>query len=168
MHERIVRPARREDLQALTDIYNHYVVHTPITFDLTPLTVDERRAWFDAHADNGRHRLLVATEGEEIVGYASTSRFRLKAAYETTVEASVYCRVTATRRGVGGALYRALFDAIAGEDIHRIVAGVTLPNPGSLALHERLGFQRVGTFSANGRKFGQFWDVAWFERPLRL
>jgi phosphinothricin acetyltransferase len=69
---------------------------------------------------------------------------------------------------VGTLLYRALFELIAEEDINRIVAGVTLPNPGSVALHGRFGFRHVGTFTGNGRKFGEYWDVAWFERPLKL
>jgi phosphinothricin acetyltransferase len=163
-----IRAARAADLPALTEIYNHYVVHTPVTFDLQPLTVDERRAWFDAHAAAGRHRIVVAENDDRLVGYASTSRFRPKAAYETTVEASVYCRSDAVGRGIGRAMYRMLFDEISGEDIHRIVAGVTLPNAASIALHERCGFRTVGTFSANGRKFGRFWDVAWFERPLAV
>ena len=103
-----------------------------------------------------------------MVGYASTSRFRQKAAYDTTVEASVYCSPGAVGRGIGRALYERLFESIAGEDINRIVAGVTLPNERSIALHQRFGFQPVGTFSANGRKFGRYWDVAWLERPLIL
>jgi phosphinothricin acetyltransferase len=163
-----IRPARPDDLPELTDIYNHYVVHTPITFDIEPVSTDDRRRWLDAHRDIGRHRLIVAADGQHVLGYASTSPFRERAAYDTTVEASIYCRSTATGRGIGGALYAALFDAIADEDIHRIVAGITLPNAASVALHEKFGFQKVGTFSANGRKFGTYWDVAWFERPLRV
>jgi phosphinothricin acetyltransferase len=80
----------------------------------------------------------------------------------------VYCRPTAVGKGIGRALYQTLFASIAGEDINRIVAGVTLPNEMSIALHRRFGFTPVGTFSANGRKFGRYWDVAWFERPLSL
>ena len=164
----VTRPATPDDLPALTAIYNHYVVHTPITFDVRTFEPAERRAWFDDHALSGRHRLLVAGgPDDEILGYASTSRWRPKPAYDTTVESSVYCRPDARGRGVGRRLYEALFAAIADEDVHRIVAGVSLPNEASVALHERLGFQRVGVFSAVGRKFGQFWDVAWFERPLR-
>ena len=100
------------------------------------------------------------------MGYASTSRFHTKAAYDTTVESSVYCRVDAVRRGIGTALYRALFELLKDEDINRFVAGVTLPNPASLALHERCGFQQVGALSSVGRKFGRYWDVAWLERAL--
>ena len=163
-----VRAATPRDLPELTEIYNHYVIHTTITFDLEPFTVERRQAWFEGHVSDPRHRLLIAEDGGGVVGYASTSRFRQKAAYDTTVEASVYCRPSAVGPGIGRALYQTLFEAIAGEDINRIVAGVTLPNPASIALHQRCGFKPVGTFSANGRKFGRYWDVAWFERPLLL
>jgi phosphinothricin acetyltransferase len=83
------------------------------------------------------------------------------------VESTVYCRSDAVGRGIGRALYSALFEAIAAEDIHRIVAGISQPNPASVALHQRLGFRQVGVFSNVGRKFGKYWDVAWFERPLK-
>ena len=168
MSEVAVRTATQRDLAELTDIYNHYVIHTTITFDLEPFTTEGRQAWFDAHASDPRHRLFVAEERRHVVGYATTSRFRQKAAYDTTVEASVYCSPAAVGKGIGRALYQALFDSIAGEDINRIVAGITLPNDSSIALHRRFGFKPVGTFSANGRKFGRYWDVAWFERPLSL
>lgn len=164
-----VRPATPDDLRALTDIYNHYVVTTPITFDLRPFTVEERRPWFDEHAATGRHRLLAAVDScAACVGYATTSRWRPKAAYDTTVEASVYCRPDVVGTGCGSTLYAALFDGLAGEDVETIVAGVSLPNPASIALHERFGFRSVGVFHGVGRKFGKLWDVAWFQRPLRL
>jgi len=70
-------------------------------------------------------------------------------------------------RGIGTELYCKLLIAIVGEDINRIVAGITLPNTASVALHHAFGFVQVETFSQNGRKFDRYWDVAWFERPLR-
>src|SRR6478672_12745804 len=129
-----VRAALAADLPALTAIYNHYVVHTPITFDVAPFEPEQRRSWFDDHQSTGRHRLLVATDGGEVIGYASTSRWRPKPAYDTTVESSVYVRPDRVRLGVGRALYVALFAAIAGEDVQTIVAGVALPNAASVAL----------------------------------
>jgi phosphinothricin acetyltransferase len=166
MQEFLIRAATLEDLPALTEIYNHYVVHTPITFDLRPLTVDGRRAWFDDHKLSGPHRLLVAIEpGGRCAGYASTSRWRPKAAYDTTVESSVYCHPDMRGKGYGTALYSKLFEIVVREDVHTVVAGVSLPNPTSIALHERFGFRSVGVFHSVGRKFGQYWDVAWFERP---
>ena len=162
----IVRTARDADLPAITEIYNHYVRHTPITFDVDPVTPEQRRPWFAEHASHGRHRLVVAEEAGEVLGYASTSRFRPKAAYDTTVESSVYCHPAAVGRGIGTLLYGTLFEMIAKEDIHQLVAGVTQPNAASVALHTRTGFQFVGVFASVGRKFDRYWDVAWFQRAL--
>jgi phosphinothricin acetyltransferase len=162
-----VRTAVPADLPALVAIYNHYIAHTAITFDLAPLTVVDRQSWFDAHGATGRHRLLVAIdEGERPVGYATTSAWRAKAAYDTTVEASVYCDASVTGRGLGRLLYAALFEVIAGEDIHCVVAGMTLPNEASRRLHDAFGFVEVGVFHRVGRKFDRYWDVGWYERAV--
>lgn len=168
MPELIIRAATRADLLRLTEIYNHYVVNTPVTFDLEPYTVERRSAWFDQFAPSGRYRLLVAEENGLVIGYTGTTRFRPKAAYETTVETTIYCVPEATGKRLGTQLYSALFKAIADEDIHRIVAGYTMPNPASAALHKNFGFELVGIFRENGRKFGRYWDVAWSQRPLHL
>jgi phosphinothricin acetyltransferase len=162
-----LRPALPSDLPRLTEIYNHYVVNTPITFDVEPKTVESRISWFEQFALTGRYQLLVAEEFGLVVGYAGTTRFRPKAAYDTTVETTIYCCPQTTGKGIGSRLYAALFEAISGEDIRRIVAGYALPNPASAALHQRFGFKLVGVFTENGRKFGRYWDVAWMQRPLR-
>jgi phosphinothricin acetyltransferase len=163
-----VREALPEDLPQLTDLYNYYVIHTPITFDLEPFTPEQRIPWFKEHRDGRRYRLLVAQENGQIVGYAGTGRFRDRRAYDTSVEATIYCAPGVTGRGIGSLLYGRLFEAIKNEDINRILGGITLPNDASVALHHRFGFRQVGVFTRNGRKFGQYWDVAWFERPLRI
>jgi phosphinothricin acetyltransferase len=163
-----IRAATRSDLPRLTEIYNHYVINTAVTFDLEPYTVERRAVWFEQFGNAGRYRLLVAENESEILGYAGTTRFRPKAAYETTVETSIYCAPDALQQGIGSSLYQALFELLASEDIHRIVAGYTLPNPASAALHKRFGFKPAGLFHENGRKFGRYWDVAWLERPLIL
>jgi phosphinothricin acetyltransferase len=168
MSNLIVRPARAADIPRLTEIYNHYVVNSPITFDLEPYTVEGRMQWFSQFGLTGRHRLLVVEEDALVLGYAGTTRFRPKAAYDTTVETTIYFSADNTRKGLGSMLYSALFEALAKEDIHHIVAGFTLPNPASQALHERFGFKLVGIFHEVGRKFGRYHDVAWNERPLRL
>jgi phosphinothricin acetyltransferase len=163
-----IRPARTADLPRLTEIYNYYVVHSPATFDLAPKTVAERAEWLAQFAETGRHRLLVAEENGGVLGYAGTTRFRAKPAYSQTVETTIYCAPEATGRGLGVALYSALFDALAQEEVHRIVAGYVPPNPGSEKLHARMGFRPVGAFTEQGYKFGRYWDVVWLERPLRL
>jgi phosphinothricin acetyltransferase len=163
-----IRPAVLSDLARLTEIYNHYIINTPITFDLEPYTVEKRTPWFQQFALAGRYRLLVAEENGIILGYAGTMRWRPKAAYDTTVETTIYCAPEAVGEGIGTRLYQAVFEAIAEENVHQIVAGYTMPNAATAALHERLGFRPVGVFKEVGYKFGKYWDVAWCERPLRL
>jgi phosphinothricin acetyltransferase len=160
-----IRPARIEDLPRLTEIYNHYIIHTPITFDLEPVTVDDRRAWFAQFAESGRHRLFVAERDRIIAGYADSHQFRTKKAYDTTVETTVYCAPDATGRGIGRALYTALFDALAGEEVRVAIAGITVPNDASVAIHARFGFVPAGLMHDVGRKFDRYWDVLWMERP---
>lgn len=161
-----IRPAAPADLAELTVIYNHYVAHTPVTFDIEPVAAGQRRAWLEAHPATGRHRLLVAEEADRVLGYVSSSPLRPKQAYETSVETSIYLAPGHTGRGLGGKLYSALFEALAGEDVHRAYAGITQPNEASVKLHERFGFRPAGVHHQVGRKFGTFWDVAWFEKPL--
>jgi phosphinothricin acetyltransferase len=168
MSEISIRPAGRGDLPRLTEIYNYYVIHTPVTFDIEPYILEKRAAWFDQFGATGRHRLMVAEENGVVLGYAGTTQFRVKAAYDTTVETTIYCDRQAIGKRVGSLLYGALFDAIKNEDIHRIVAGYTLPNDASAALHARCGFKPVGIYTEVGRKFGSYWDVQWTERPLKL
>ncbi len=161
-----IRTATRADFPRLTEIYNHYVVNTAVTFDVEPYTVERRAVWFEQFGTAGRHRLVVAEEDAVVVGYAGTMRFRPKAAYETTVETTVYCAPEAVGKGIGSRLYERLFEEMRGEDVHRFVAGYTMPNAATAALHERLGFKVVGVFSEVGRKFGKYWDVCWTERAV--
>ncbi|KUO10787.1 GNAT family N-acetyltransferase [Streptomyces sp. DSM 15324] len=163
-----VRPGVEGDLAALTDLYNHYVRETPITFDTAVFTPEERRPWLLSHPEDGPYRLKVAADAnsQEILGYATSSPYRPKAAYSTSVEVTVYVAPHAAGRGIGTLLYTALFEALAGEDLHRAYAGIAQPNEASTRLHERFGFRHVGTYREVGRKFGRYWDVAWYEKGL--
>ena len=127
-----VRTATLEDLPGITEIHNHYVAHTHITFDVQPYRPEDRVSWFHEHSGEGRYRMLVACEDRgRVLGYTCTGRFRTKEAYDTTVESSIACHPDCMRRGIGGLLYGALFDLLAGQDIHRVVAGIAQPNPAS-------------------------------------
>ncbi|MEU9401449.1 GNAT family N-acetyltransferase [Streptomyces sp. SID4985] len=164
-----VRPGTEADLDALTDLYNHYVRETAVTFDTAEFTRADRRPWLLSHPEDGPYRLKVAAEAhsQRILGYATSSPHRPKAAYATSVETSVYLAPDATGRGVGTLLYSALFAALAKEDVHRAYAGIALPNAASTRLHTRFGFRHLGTFGEVGRKFGRYWDVAWYEKELK-
>lgn len=160
-----VRPATGNDLEALNDIYNHYVATSHVTFDVEPTSIEWRRRWFEEHAD-GRHRVFVAILVGRVTGYASSSQYRAKAAYETTVETSAYVAPDFVGFGLGTSLYAVLLDALEREDVHRALAGIAQPNEASVALHRRFGFHPVAHFSEQGRKFDRYWDVDWYERAL--
>ena len=160
-----VRPATEGDIGVMNDVYNYYVRTSHATFDVQPTRLEWRRRWFEEHADR-RHRILVATLGDRVVGYASSGEYRAKAAYETTVETSVYVAPGFVGRGVGASLYAVLLDALAREDVHRALAGIAQPNEASVSLHRRFGFELVAHFSEQGRKFDRYWDVDWYERAL--
>jgi phosphinothricin acetyltransferase len=159
-----IRPARQSDLEGLNDLYNHYVRTSACTFDIEEISIDVRRKWFESFG--GRYKLLVAVDTDRVVGYSHTKPFRPKEAYEPSVESTVYVDHAEMGRGLGKRLYEGLFAAIAGEDIHRVYAGITMPNPASVALHESFGFRQVALFTEQGRKFGKYWDVAWFEKEM--
>jgi phosphinothricin acetyltransferase len=166
MSDITIRTAARADLPVLLDIYNHYVLTTPISFDIEPRTLGQRRAWLDQFSSTGRHRCVVALSADRPVGWACSAQFKEKAAYATTIETSVYLAPDEAGRGLGRQLYKALFDELKGEDIHRAYAGITLPNDASVGLHEAMGFRLIGVQPEVGRKFGRYWDVALFFKDV--
>jgi phosphinothricin acetyltransferase len=161
-----IRRVEQGDLPALLDIYNHYVRETPITFDVEPRTLAQRQAWLDTFASTGRYQCFVAVKNGAAIGWASSHRYNERAAYDTTILSSVYIAPDATGQGLGRRLYATLFDALAGEDIHRVFGGITLPNEASVRLHLAFGFQQVGIYPEVGRKFDRFWDVATYLKPI--
>ena len=161
-----IRPATEADVPGIRDLYNHYVRSSPATFDVVEHTLEQRREWASHYHAHGRHRMMVAVQDGLVLGYATSSVFRPRAAYDRSIETSVYVRDGATGLGLGTRLYRALFDALGGEDIHRVYAGVTTPNDASIALHRRFGFREVGRFHEVGWKFDQWWDVVFLEKRV--
>ena len=166
MSDVAIRTAEQRDLPELLAIYNHYIVNTPITFDLEPRTLAQRQEWLDGFARSGKYRCFVALRDERPIGWACSARFKEKAAYDTSVETSVYVAPSEAGKGLGRRLYQTLFDSLVGEDIHRAFGGITLPNDASVGLHRAFGFQHIGTYHEIGRKFGKFWDVALYLRAL--
>jgi phosphinothricin acetyltransferase len=163
----IIRPALVTDVPALTEIRNHYVVNTHVTFDVRPFSLEEGVGWFRDHSDGRRYRLLLAEDSTgRVLGYAGTGRFRAKEAYDTTVEVTIACRPEAIGKRLGTALYESLFPLLDPEGVHLVVAGIAQPNAASNALHERFGFRPIGTFPEVGWKLGRFWDVLWMGKAM--
>ena len=143
----LIREAVADDAVALCAIYNHYIAHTAVSFELDPVGVDDMRARLQ---DVLTQRLpwIVAEQGGLVVGYAYATRWRARAAYRESVESSVYLAPEATGRGLGRALYDVLLPELRGSGLHAVIGGITLPNAASVALHEALGFTHVGTAPA--------------------
>lgn len=161
-----VRPAVLGDIPAINDLYNRFVSETAITFDVVPSTLQAREEWFRQFSTSGPYQLFTAEAGGTFAGYVGSLRFRPKEAYRTSIETTIYVDPAFQGRGVGHALYEALFAALAQTDIHRAYAGIALPNEPSIRLHESAGFRHIGTYNEVGFKLGRYWDVAWYERPI--
>src|SRR5215471_8195707 len=161
-----IRRAERGDLPALLEIYNHYVLNTHITFDVEPRTFEQREEWLRQFKASGRYQCFVATADGKTIGWASSHPFKERAAYDTSVETSIYLAPDSGGRGIGRRLYGVLHDALSREDVHRAFGGIAQPNEASVALHKSLGYSHVGTYEEVGRKFGRFWDVAWYQKAM--
>ncbi|EXS70606.1 acetyltransferase [Sphingobium sp. Ant17] len=160
----LIRSAMTGDACAIQAIYAPVVEHTAISFEEAPPSVVEMAARIEATLQD--YPYLVAEQGGEVVGYAYASQHRTRAAYRTSVDVTVYIADGVRRTGVGRALYGHLLPDLAGRGFHAAFAGIALPNKGSIALHESMGFTPLGIYRDVGRKFGKWHDVGWWQRLL--
>jgi phosphinothricin acetyltransferase len=160
-----LRPAIDSDAPAIAAIYSHYILTTTISFEESAVDSEEIVRRIAAVRAAGLP-YLVAEEDGVITGYAYATPWRARPAYRTSVETSVYVRAGMGARGAGTMLYRLLLAQLRDSGFHMAIGGIAQPNAASVALHEKLGFQKVAHFSEVGRKFGRWVDVAYWE--LRL
>jgi L-amino acid N-acyltransferase YncA len=161
----IIRMATPDDGEQIAAVYAPSVTSTVISFEMEPPgTAEMTRRVTEALV---KYPWLVAVRDGEVLGYARGGQYKDRAAYQWSVETSVYIRTTAHRSGLGRALYGVLFDLLVLQGFFMAYAGVTLPNPASVGLHESLGFKPVGIYRAAGYKFGAWHDVGWWQRPLQ-
>lgn len=160
-----IRAAAGEDCAAIAAIYAPYVENSIISFETEAPDAAAMRARFEAGGDL-YPRLAAEDEAGALVGYAYASPFRPRPAYRYTVETTVYVRQGLHRRGIGAALYRPLLAILEAQGFTQAFGAITLPNPASIALHERLGFTRAGTYEKVGWKQDGWWDVGLWQRPL--
>jgi L-amino acid N-acyltransferase YncA len=165
MAEAIIRLATEDDAEQVQAIYAPIVRDTAISFETEPPSVHEMAQRI---AQTVAHRpWLVCDHRAEVLGYAYAGRHRVRAAYQWSVETSAYVHANARRRGVGRAVYTALFKLLAVQGFYNAYAGITLPNPASVGLHESVGFQPLGVYRLVGYKLGAWHDVGWWQLPLR-
>lgn len=161
----MIRSLRSHDVAAISDIYNHYVTRTKVTFEEDPVSVSEMTGRIEALAAAG-FPWLVAEESNIIAGYAYAAPFHKRSAYRYTLEISAYLAPEATGRGLGTKLYETLIPKLKSKDCHRIIGVIALPNAASVALHEKFGMEQIAHLSEAGFKFGDWIDVGYWQ--LRL
>ncbi len=157
----MVRNVTFGDANAIAEIYNHYILNTIVTFEETALSTSEMKSRIaDTIPDLP---WLVYEENQEILGYAYASKWKQRVGYRFAFEISVYLKNGAGGHGIGTQLYTKLIEILKNNGAKVIIGGVALPNPASLALHDKFGFKKVAHFEQIGIKFGRWIDVVYFE-----
>ncbi len=159
-----VRPAVTDDLGRILDIYNREVLVSTATYDTQPRTMEEQRKWFTHHG--AQHPVIVAVAEGRVCAWASLSPWAERAAYDASVEVSVYVDEQYRRRGIGRLLLSALIEAGRARGHHAALARISSDNAASVQLHAECGFATVGILKEVGIKFGRMLDVTIMELLL--
>lgn len=159
-----IRIASREDCSDIAEIYAPIVERSHISFELIPPTADEMAHRMSAALES--HVWLVAEEAGRVNGYAYASKYRDKPAYKWSTETTIYVRDGLRSKGVGRSLYAALLRILSAQNYRRAFAGIALPNQGSVALHEAMGFGHIGTNPEAGFKLDRWHDLGWWSFQL--
>ena len=158
-----VRDAQQSDLPGLLAIYNDVIATSTAVYSELPVTLEDRRHWWQARVSSG-YPVLVATDSTGVIGFSTFGDFRAWPGYRFTVEHSVHVRSDCRGRGVGGELLQALFPRAAALGKHVMIAGVDAANTASIRFHERHGFERAGHLREVGYKFGRWLDLVFLQR----
>ena len=159
-----IRAATEDDLGAVNDIYNHYVLHSTATFQEAPETPEDRATWFRSHGE--AHPVLVGVRDGDVIGWAALSPHRARAAYRRTCEFSIYLREDVRGAGLGRRLLAELLERARALGYHAVLGGTCTEQEAGMRLQRSLGFEQVALFHEVGRKFDRWLDVAYFERLL--
>lgn len=162
MEQTMIRTVTKQDATSIAKIYNHYIENTTITFEeicISSVDISERIQ----KVINAQLPWLVIEKNGVLLGYAYATPWKERSAYRFSVEVSVYLSLQAQGKGFGSKLYHALFAELRKLPIHAVLAGISLPNPASIALHEKLGMAQVAHFPQIGRKFDQWLDTVYWQ-----
>lgn len=159
--ERLIRKATENDLNAINDIYNYYVLNSTCTFQTEVETIQDRMNWFQSHGDE--YPIIVCEINKEIIGWASLSPFHKRKAYKPTVENSVYIRNDNLRKGFGTSLSKELIKLAKKIGYHSIIAKISEDQNASVVLHEKLSFQKAAHLKEVGFKFNKRIDVVFYQ-----
>jgi phosphinothricin acetyltransferase len=159
-----IRKAEVTDAKAIASIYNYYVENTIITFEEEPVSLETMAIRIETIS--ARYPYLVIEDENVVVGYAYATEWKTRSAYRYAAEVTIYLDHQVSGKGLGSKLYKVLLEEIKKTNLHSLVGGITMPNPASVALHEKFGFKKIGQFEEIGFKFGQWIDVGYWELKL--
>ncbi len=166
MNESIdIRDAIPQDADRIASIYNHYVLYSIVTFEEDAVTKEEISQRILTTLENGLPYLVIADKGE-VVGFSYASKWKGRCAYRFAVETTVYLAPDCGARGLGSLIYTELLKQLSSNGMTTAIGGISLPNEASIALHEKLGFAKVGHFKRVGHKFGKWVDVGYWQKEL--
>ena len=157
----MVRTVQLEDAEEICKIYNYYILNSVVTFEETPVTVEEMRERIQSIYS--KLPWIIYEKDQQVLGYAYASEWKSRCAYKNSVESTVYLRQGEAKKGVGTSLYTELIEQLINIGIHTVIGGVALPNDASIALHKKFGFEKVAHFKEVGYKFGKWVDVGYWE-----
>lgn len=160
-----IRDATVDDAETIASIYKHYVLNTSISFEESEVPAIEMAGRIADVQAAGLPWLVAEVDGV-VAGYAYAAKWRVRHAYRFSVESSIYLAPASAGKGIGTALYRALLDRLRHGGYHLAIGGIALPNAASIALHEKLGFEKVAQFKEVGFKFGRWTDVGYWQLSL--
>ncbi|MBD3895013.1 N-acetyltransferase [Halomonas sp. ML-15] len=162
-----IRHVVEDDFVEITEILNHYILHSDARyFEPAPVPLGGRQEWLNTFNQETPYQMLVAESDADVLGFCCSQKYRPEAAFNRTVEVSVYVSPKSASGGVGTKLYDELFTLLKKFQLHRALAGVALPNEASLALHQKFGFTEVGTFDEYGVKEGKYISSTWMQKKL--
>jgi len=162
----MIRSATGRDAEAIAGIYNHYIAETVVTFEEQVVTATDMIGRMDAVAAASLPWLVAEHEGE-VSGYAYAGRWHSRSAYRFTAESTVYLHPQFVGCGLGTKLYEALLSELGAKSIHVVIGGIALPNAASVALHEKLGFEKAAHYREVGFKFNRWIDVGYWQKVLQ-
>ena len=161
----MIRPASIEDAEFIARIYNHYILNSHATFEVQAVDAEEIGKRI-RDIKSASLPYLVAEMDGKVIGYSYAAQWKKRYAYRFSVECTVYLDHECVSKGLGTQLYQTLLEELKTKGIHVAIGGIALPNPASVALHERLGFKKVAQFNEVGFKFDKWIDVGYWEKHL--
>ena len=161
----MIREIKPTDAQQISDIYNYYVLNTSVTFEEEAVSIETMRERIVEIIKT--HPWFVYEKDNTIIGYAYASGWKTRCAYKYSVETTIYLQHGFSANGIGTELYKALLEQLKKTNFHAIIGGIALPNDGCIALHKKLGFEKIAHFKEVGFKFNKWIDVTYWETILK-